>query len=89
MAANLARPLELDLLCRKLDSDYASLIAGIGTDDNAKRSNFLSKAVAAFVLHEAAGASIEDAVAASIDGGADHGIDSVFIGISCAQQHAG
>lgn len=79
MAANLARPLELDLLCRKLDSDYASLIAGTGTDDNAKRSNFLSKAVAAFVLHEAAGASIEDAVAASIDGSADHGIDSVFI----------
>ena len=79
MAANLARPLELDLLCRKLDTDYATLIVGTGTDDNAKRSNFLSKAVAAFVLHEAAGASIVDAVAASIDGGADHGIDSVFI----------
>ena len=79
MAANLPRPLELDLLCRKLDTDYAALIVGTGTDDNARRSNFLSKAVAAFVLHEAAGASIVDAVAASIDGGADHGIDSVFI----------
>ena len=79
MAVNLARPLELDLLCRKLDTDYAALIVGTGTDDNARRSNFLSKAVAAFVLHEAAGASIADAVAASIDGGADHGIDSVFI----------
>lgn len=79
MAVNLARPLELDLLCRKLDADYAALIVGAGADDSAKRSNFLSKAVAAFVLHEAAGASIADAVAASIDGGADHGIDSVFI----------
>lgn len=79
MAVNLARPLELDLLCRKLDNDFSTLIVGTGTDDNARRSNFLSKAVAAFVLHEAAGASIADAVAASIDGGADHGIDSVFI----------
>ena len=79
MAVNLVRPLELDLLCRKLDRDFSTLIVGTGTDDNSRRSNFLSKAVAAFVLHEAAGASEADAVAASIDGGADHGIDSVFI----------
>jgi hypothetical protein len=79
MAANIARPLELDLLCRKLDNDYLNLIVGTGTNENARRSNFLSKAVAAFVLHEAAGASVQDSVAASIDGGADHGIDSVFV----------
>lgn len=79
MAAVLARPLELDLLCRKLDGDYSMLIVGTGTDDNAKRSNFLSKAVAAFVLREAVGASTEEAAAASIDGGGDHGIDSVYI----------
>jgi hypothetical protein len=79
MAANPVRPLELDLLCLKLDNDYSALIVGTGTDDNARRSNFLSKAVAAFVLHEATGASAADAVEASIDGGADHGIDSVFI----------
>lgn len=79
MAVNLMRPLELDLLCNKLDADYAAMIVGTGTNEIAKRSNFFSKAVAAFVLHEAAGASIEDAVAASIDGGDDHGIDSVFI----------
>lgn len=79
MAAVISRPLELDLLCRKLEGDYSALINGTGTDDNAKRSNFLSKAVAAFVLHEAAGASAEEAAAASIDGGNDHGIDSVFI----------
>lgn len=73
------RPLELDLLCQKLDADYAARITGTGTSPESRRSNFLSKAIAAFVLHEAAGASFEDAVAASIDGGLDHGIDSVFV----------
>lgn len=79
MAAVIPRPLELDLLCGKLEADYSALIAGAGADDNARRSNFLSKAVAAFVLREAAGASVAEATAASIDGGNDHGIDSVFI----------
>lgn len=79
MATAPIRPLELDLLCHKLDADYAAHITGAGINPESRRSNFLSKAIAAFVLHEAAGASIADAVAASIDGGADHGIDSVFI----------
>ena len=73
------RPLELDLLCRKLNSDYATLITGTGPNTESRRSNFLSKAIAAFVLHEDAGATLEEAVAASIDGGLDHGIDSVFV----------
>ncbi|MGL5631522.1 MAG: AIPR family protein [Azovibrio sp.] len=76
MVKNQARPLELDLLCQKLDMDFGSRITGIG---NNKRSNFLSKAIAAFVLNQKAGASLDDAIAASIDGGFDHGIDSVFI----------
>lgn len=79
MATAQIRPLELDLLCQKLDTDYAALITGTGTGPESRRSNFLSKAIAAFVLHEAAGATLEEAVAASIDGGLDHGIDSVFI----------
>lgn len=79
MATIIPRPLELDLLHQKLDADYSARITGIGTDKNARRSNFLSKAVAAFVLHEEAGATFDEAVAASIDGGNDHGIDSVFI----------
>ena len=79
MATAPIRPLELDLLCRKLDADYAALITGTGTSPESRRSNFLSKAIAAFVLHEAAGATLEEAVAASIDGGLDHGIDSVFV----------
>ncbi|KVT58027.1 AIPR family protein [Burkholderia ubonensis] len=79
MATVLARPLELDLLCQKLDEDYATRITGTGNTPAAQRSNFLSKAIAAFVLHEAAGATLDEAVAASIDGGNDHGIDSVFV----------
>ena len=79
MATGPIRPLELDLLCQKLEADYAALITGTGTSPESRRSNFLSKAIAAFVLHEAAGATLEEAVAASIDGGLDHGIDSVFV----------
>lgn len=79
MATAPTRPLELDLLCQKLDTDYAALITGTGTSPESRRSNFLSKAIAAFVLHEAAGATLEESVAASIDGGLDHGIDSVFV----------
>jgi len=79
MATVIARPLELDLLCQKLDADYANRITGTGNTPESRRSNFLSKAIAAFVLHEDAGASLDEAVAASIDGGQDHGIDSVFV----------
>jgi hypothetical protein len=79
MPTSIHRPLELDLLCQKLHTDYSTRITGTGTDENAQRSNFLSKAIAAFVLHEEAGASLDEAAAASIDGGNDHGIDSIFI----------
>ena len=79
MATVPIRPLELDLLSQKLDADYTTLITGTGINPESRRSNFLSKAIAAFVLHEAAGATLEEAVAASIDGGLDHGIDSVFV----------
>lgn len=79
MATVLARPLELDLLCQKLYADYSSRITGTGNTPESQRSNFLSKAIAAFVLHEDAGATLDEAVAASIDGSQDHGIDSVFV----------
>lgn len=79
MVINSPRPLELDLLCQKLDADYANRITGTGNTPESRRSNFLSKAIAAFVLHEDAGANLDEAVAASIDGGHDHGIDSVFV----------
>ena len=52
MATVIARPLELDLLCQKLDADYANRITGTGNTPESRRSNYLSKAIAAFVLHE-------------------------------------
>ena len=73
------RPLELDALCERLDVLFAGQIVGTGSDPDSRRSNYLSKAIAAFVLHEEGGASVEEAVSASIDGGQDHGIDSVFV----------
>ena len=72
-------PLELGLLTGLLNNTFGHLIAGTGNSDEARRSNFLSKAVAAFVLRQEAGSTPEDAVAASIDGGADHGIDSILV----------
>ena len=77
-----ARPLELDLLCAKLDAYFANLITGTGTNAKAIRSNFFTQALAAFVLCEAAGASKTDALAASIDGQSDHGIDAVFVDLN-------
>lgn len=74
------QPLELQLLNQALDKEFRQIIQGVGNNDVARRSNFLSKAIAAFVLTRQAGASTQQAVEASIDGGGDHGIDSVFVG---------
>lgn len=79
MSALLGRPLELDLLCQKLEADYSGRISGTGNTPESRNANFLSKAIAAFVLHEDAGATLDEAVNASIDGGKDHGIDSVYV----------
>ncbi len=73
-------PLELNLLIETLDASFGDLIEGTGSSVDARRSNFLSKAVAAFVLTHEAGASKGEAVSSCIDGGNDHGIDSVYIG---------
>ena len=78
MAQKRAKPIELELLCKKLEQDYLNKIQGVGNNEIAKRRNFLSKAIAAFVLHEKATANIEEAVSASIDGSFDHGIDSAY-----------
>ncbi|OOF86006.1 abortive phage infection protein [Rodentibacter ratti] len=79
MAQERAKPLELELLCQKLEQDYSGKIIRVGQSEDSKRRNFLSKAIAAFVLREEATESLVDAVSASVDGGIDHGIDSIFI----------
>ena len=79
MAAQPTRPLELSLLDSALDAEFAHLINGTGNSAVEQKRNFYSKAVAAFVLAHESGATPEQAAAASIDGGFDHGIDSVFV----------
>ena len=69
-------PLEFGLLVTALDTEFTGLITGTGVNP---RVNFQSKAVAAYVLVHVAAATPQAASAASIDGGFDHGIDSVYI----------
>lgn len=73
------KPHELIQLCDLLDARFGGKITGIGTDTNAKQRNFYTKALAAYFLTQEAGASDDDAIQASIDGGQDHGIDSVYV----------
>ncbi len=77
--ATLVRPLELEVLCDKLRADYGSLIQGFGAGEEERRRNFLTRALPAFVLVSQAGASPQEAAAAIVDGGSDHGIDAVFV----------
>ncbi|MEZ5477581.1 MAG: AIPR family protein [Thiolinea sp.] len=55
------------------------MITGTGHNPEQQKNNFYSKAIAAYTLVHEAGATPEQAVAASIDGGGDHGIDSVYV----------
>jgi len=73
-------PLELTLLEQALDREFAGLIIGVGTDVVDRRRNFLSKAVAAYVLLQEAGATAQEAAQAVVDGGGDHGLDAIYVG---------
>jgi len=77
--ANDVQPLELIQLCRLLNEKFTGKITGQGTDDISRQRNFYTKALAAYYLITETGASIDEAINASIDGGGDHGIDSVYI----------
>lgn len=77
-----ARPLEVQQLQSFLKVEFNGQIVGIGNTAQAQERNFLSKALAAYFLMVRAGASKAEALAASIDGGDDHGIDSVYISLT-------
>lgn len=77
--ATAPRALEIQQLENFLKQEFAGSIEGTGKDATAKERNFLTKAVAAYFLMMEAGANKADAVAATIDGGGDHGIDSVYV----------
>ncbi|PVE41187.1 hypothetical protein H663_018585 [Limnohabitans planktonicus II-D5] len=74
-----ARPLEIQQIQAFLKMEFNGAIVGTGKNAVDIERNFLSKALAAYFLIAHAGATKADAVAASIDGGNDHGIDSVYI----------
>lgn len=73
------RPLEVQQVQACMKATFGNSITGTGNDDQARERNFLTKAIAAHFLMTEAGATLPDAVGASIDGGGDHGIDSVYI----------
>nr|WP_296016970.1 AIPR family protein [uncultured Acidovorax sp.] len=73
------RPLEIQQIQALLKTQFNGAIFGVGKNPVDVERNFLSKALAAYFLMVRAGASKADAVAATIDGGNDHGIDSVYI----------
>jgi hypothetical protein len=74
-----ARPLEIQQIQAFLKTEFNGAIVGVGKNPLDIERNFLSKALAAYFLMVRAGANKADAVSASIDGGNDHGIDSVYI----------
>ena len=74
-----ARPLEIQQIQAFLKTEFNGAIVGVGKNPMDIERNFLSKALAAYFLMVRTGASKADAIAASIDGGNDHGIDSVYI----------
>ncbi|MFT7559259.1 MAG: hypothetical protein ACI93R_001164 [Flavobacteriales bacterium] len=77
--AETIKPQELIQLCELLDARFEGRVVGTGNNPLEIKRNFYSKALAAYYLTQEAGASDDDAALATIDGGLDHGIDSVYI----------
>lgn len=73
------RPIEIQILPPKLHQLFDTVVPTktVGNPDENER-NFLSRALAALVLHKAAGATISEAGAGIVDGGGDSGIDAVY-----------
>ena len=72
-------PLEIEHVRERLDRDYKGRIIGTGGSDADKVANFRSKALAAFAIYKITKCSLEDSAKAIVDGGADGGIDAVYI----------
>ena len=72
-------PIEILELPNQLRSLFTGKVpeASSGTAE-AKETNFLSRALAAYAIHRLSGCSIEDAAASVVDGGGDGGIDAIF-----------
>lgn len=71
-----SEPLALQQVRDELRRLYTGRITGTGNNPDI---NFLSKALAAFLIHKLSQCTIEESVDAVVDGGNDGGIDAVFI----------
>jgi hypothetical protein len=79
--ATQARPVELEVLCTRLQQAYGAFIAGLGQGERDRLFNFRSRALPAFALECLAGTTVEEGAAAIVDGGGDNGIDAVHVGV--------
>lgn len=73
------RPVEILALPAKLHELFDGHVpaATKGTAEE-REKNFLSRALAAYTVHKLAGATVQEAAAAIVDGGNDGGIDAVY-----------
>ena len=79
--ATLHKPVELEVLCDRLDRTYGALIQGTGHSERDRLFNFRSRALLAFALECLAGTTAADGTAAIVDGGGDNGIDAIHVGL--------
>jgi AIPR protein len=78
-------PIEILELPSQLTSMFVGKIpAAVTGDEAAKKSNFLSRALAAYAVHKLAGCSLNDAAGCVVDGGGDGGIDAIFYSATSA-----
>jgi hypothetical protein len=72
-------PLEVRQLRTRLRENFTGRLAEAerGTPDE-RELNFLSRALAAYAVHNLSGCALDDAAAAVVDGGGDGGIDAVY-----------
>ncbi|NTV12339.1 MAG: hypothetical protein HGA96_00150 [Desulfobulbaceae bacterium] len=72
-------PIEILHLPQKLRDVFTGALPEATSGDQDQRDrNFLSRALAAYALQKLAGATLDEAVGAIVDGGGDGGIDAVF-----------
>lgn len=72
------RPIELDALVPVLHQFFDDILPNLARNQQ-DEIDFLSRALAAFSIYKLAGASIEKAAEAVVDGGHDGGIDAIYI----------
>lgn len=73
------RPVEMLALPPKLHELFDDLLElKVGGDAEQNERDFLSRALAAYVLHKLGGATLQEAVDGVVDGGGDGGLDGIY-----------